>query len=102
MAPLVSTSILRRPPDMRSTLAANLVSSVMCGVPAGLALCSFQRCLPPACAEATVGASAAPAAIPAPADFRNLRRCMAAPPLWFWELLRPEDQVRQVQDDLRE
>ncbi len=66
MAPLVRTSIFSRPADMRSTFDANLLSSVMCGVPAGLALCSFQRnCA--ACVCATAGVTAAPAASPAPA-----------------------------------
>src|SRR6188768_675319 len=75
MAPLVNTSICRRPPDILLTFDAKLLSSVMCGVPAGFALCIFQRnCA--ACDRACAGTRVAPAAA-TPAALMNSRRFMA-------------------------
>jgi hypothetical protein len=75
MAPLGRISIFNRPPDIRSTLDANLLNSSKWGVPVGFALCSFHRNC--ACwALAGAGAIATPAASPAPAVFRNFLRFM--------------------------
>src|ERR1044072_5303452 len=100
IAPEVRTSISRRPPDIFFTFDANLLSSSICGVPAGLALCIFQRNCG-ACAftstEATV--VAAPAM---PAPLMNSRRFMASSLSFCFQSSRSEHHVRQNQNDLRE
>ncbi len=77
IAPLVNTSIFSRPLDILSTLVAKRFNSVMCGVPEGFALWSFQRIGVP-CAKDTAGAAAAPAAIPTLAVFKKFLRFMLA------------------------
>ena len=101
IAPLVSTSICRRPPDILFTFEAKLLSSVMCGVPAGFALCIFQRNCGACAFTSTVATVVAGRRNAGSLDeFTSFHGVLLG--FCCCQLSRSEHHVRQNQNDLRE